>query len=175
MRYFNEKIDYKANFDEDNDCAALPRQQQEDFERLTEEQFLEKVSRKKESTPFVFKLAVITFVLLFLVAVGSYSFMLVSYNSFARKNSSNVKILCKTYEKFDSILTMILLTTLPKMNLNYNESQLIHERIAINSKITEEIYNIDLDALIIPEGETLKKLENDVNLKINEYLLNPNN
>ena len=36
MKYFNNQIDYKANFDEENECEALPRQQQEDFEQLSQ-------------------------------------------------------------------------------------------------------------------------------------------
>lgn len=37
MRLYQEKIDYKANFDEENDCPSLPRQQEEDFDEIREE------------------------------------------------------------------------------------------------------------------------------------------
>jgi hypothetical protein len=95
MRFFDEKIDYKANFEEEQDCPALPRQLEEDFEEVTEEQFLEKVRRKKALTPSGLKGTVCLLGALMVASCAAFIFMLVSFNSYAASNIRNLSLICK--------------------------------------------------------------------------------
>lgn len=74
MRYFDEKVDYKVNFEEERECETLPRLEEEDFDEVLEEGFYEKVLRKKKQTPTSLKAGYIILALLTVVslAVGLY-------------------------------------------------------------------------------------------------------
>lgn len=136
MRLFQEKIDYKANFDEDNDCPSLPRQQEEDFDEIREEQFHEKVERKKKLIPFRLKLSFVVLTALLLLSFGSFVTMLITFQSYGVNNTTNLILICRIYEKIASYTQLSSLTRFSNLNLPNNETQLILNQINITNSLS---------------------------------------
>lgn len=95
MRYFNGKIDYKANFDEERDCPSLPSQLEERFEEIYEEQMLEKIERKREKVPLKLKAMYVIILIQILLTSSVFTYFLLQFKSISETNSLRLNILTK--------------------------------------------------------------------------------
>jgi hypothetical protein len=174
MRYFNEKIDYKANFDEERDCPSLPKQLEQHFEDISEEQFFDRIQRKKENPHRRLKLVFTILIILLVLSLALFTFMVLQYKTFSEKNSLRMSLLSKHNLKEQSIIKLATLTALTSLNLDYNATLLIKEQISLSNALSSDIYNLDSSTMSNPEGQTLQESLNRLNLIINAYLLNQN-
>lgn len=79
MRYFENRIDYKSNFEEERDCPSLEHDYEEVRGHIDSQEFYEKWDRKKGQRPLWLKAAWAMVVILAVVSLAVCIFMLVTF------------------------------------------------------------------------------------------------
>jgi hypothetical protein len=174
MRYYQEKIDYKSNFEEERDCPSLQPHLQRALSSLSINEFYEKWDRKKQSVPLWFKATAALIILLCLVSLSSAVFYLIIFNSTTTSAGIGLQVSTKLQEKMQSVILLGELTTLPLYNPAANASQAISAQITLTNNLSSQLYALDANIFNANGGQSILDLLNTLNLYINSYLLTPN-
>jgi hypothetical protein len=174
MRYYQEKIDYKSNFEEERDCQSLQPHLERALSSLSINEFYEKWDRKKNSVPLWFKVSAVLVALISILALASAIYFLLQFNAIAANAGNSLQVTTKLQEKLQSVILLGELTTLPFYNSSLNVSQAINAQISHTNQISSELYALNQNIFNLNGGQGILDLLNTLNLYMNSYLLNAN-
>jgi hypothetical protein len=111
-------------------------------------------------------------VVIVLATISLLVLMLINFNNFSQRDTTNLRYFCKLYQKLEATIKLGTLTQFDLLGLPQNTTQLIKNQIATSSNISNDLYNINPYAFSESAGQSLLQQLNTLNLYINSFLLN---